>query len=74
MIELTQQVVDFVAPEHGRTSCSDKDLGNSWGGRDSRGNIVHPRCVRCYLLEHLGQDTDTLEFQISPMLIWKGDL
>lgn len=41
-------VVNFLAPEHDRTSCSDEDTCNGWrtAGKDG------PRCVRCALMEH----------------------
>jgi len=77
MIELTQQAIDFVAPEHDRTSCSDTDTGNGYGGWSGKYNpngskeIHFPRCTRCYLLNHLEEDTDTLEFKIDASLVWK---
>jgi len=65
---ITQEFIDIVAPEHGRTSCSDTDTGNGYGGQDGfdpktgEPNIRYPRCNRCYLLRHIGEDTSTLEF------------
>lgn len=42
---LTPEIVDLIAPEHGRTSCSDINLANGWS--DDR----TPRCYRCALLQ-----------------------
>jgi hypothetical protein len=44
---LTPEVIAALAPEHGRTSCSDTNLVNGWGSHSSG----HPRCLRCALLE-----------------------
>lgn len=70
MSNITKEYVDRVAPEHGRTSCSDGNLSNrfgGWTGKYNRGNgnkeIQVPRCTRCYLLDHLGEDIDDLEFE-----------
>jgi hypothetical protein len=45
---LTREKIDILAPEHGRTSCSDDNVCNGWhSGRN------HFRCVRCWLLDML---------------------
>jgi hypothetical protein len=41
---MTQEVIDVLAPEHDRTSCSDSSINNGFVGG---GN---PRCTRCALL------------------------
>lgn len=69
---ITKEWIDCVAPKHGRTSCNDEDLGNATGGwngfydRNTGKKEIHfPRCNRCYLLSVLGEDTDTLEFEVE---------
>ena len=56
------EMVDALAPKHGRSSCSDEATANgfSWGG-------VVPRCNRCALLQmSLGQSMpDDLNLEIS---------
>ncbi len=44
---LTPEVIAALAPDHGRTSCSDTNVVNGWGSHSSGG----PRCLRCALLE-----------------------
>jgi hypothetical protein len=44
---LTKDVIDALAPEHGRTSCSDSNLANGWGSHSSGG----ARCSRCAMLD-----------------------
>lgn len=57
--DLTRQYVDVIAPEHGRTSCSDEHPDNGYykikeetlrGVVVRREFAVHPRCNRCFLL------------------------
>jgi hypothetical protein len=67
---VTKEWVDKISPEHGRTSCDDKELNNAYGGWDrtydtntGRKNIRVPRCARCYLLDSIGCDTKDLEFE-----------
>ncbi len=74
---LTREMVDAIAPEHGRTSCNDQTLGNEYGGwtgkfdRDTgRKEVIHPRCNRCYLLAHIGENLEDLEFRVSVCLEW----
>lgn len=76
-MNLTREIVDVVAGEHGRTSCSDKDLANSFGGWSGKYSpetgakvIMYPRCNRCYLLANLGCDTNDLEFKMETSLVW----
>jgi hypothetical protein len=71
-MKLTREIVDAIAPEHGRTSCNDNDLGNSYGGWSGRYDentgqkkIIFPICSRCYLLTHVGEDLDKLEFKLE---------
>lgn len=44
---MTHELVDVIAPLHGRTSCSDADLTNGFRGS----GFSVPRCNRCALLE-----------------------
>jgi hypothetical protein len=75
---LTKEIVDALAPEHGRTSCDDGNLANSHGGwngkydeNTGRKVINYPRCNRCYLLDHLGEDLDKLSFRVNVCLEWR---
>ena len=43
------EFINEVAPEHGRTSCSDAD----WNGNQYFNEMGYPRCVRCCLLHRL---------------------
>lgn len=67
-MQITQELVDFLVPEHGRTSCSDEHLSNghyditeeSLKGVVIRRNFVAPRCNRCFLLECIRYDDGVL--------------
>lgn len=73
---ITKEVIDVLTPNHGRTSCSDADPGN--GGyeiedRYFQGIVIErnwryrPRCNRCFLLDHIGYDTDYMkDIEIVP--------
>lgn len=68
---INQEFVNKVAPTHGRMSCSDSNHSNAYGGWNGKFDpdtgekvIRYPRCTRCYLLDHLGCDTNDLEFEI----------
>jgi hypothetical protein len=50
---LSNEMLDALAPEHGRTSCSDTKLSNGFG---SNGLSSPPRCNRCALIQ--GRDGD----------------
>jgi len=72
---LTKEVVNILAPRHGKTSCSDNNMVNGFGGwtgkydQDTGKKVISsPYCNRCYLLDHLGSDTDNLEFEIRIFL------
>lgn len=74
---LTREVVDVLASEHDRTSCTDEDLANSFGKWSGEYNpktgekvIWYPRCTRCYLLDNLGRDTSDLDFKLEVSLVW----
>lgn len=80
-MKLTQEVIDIIAPNHGRTSCSDERIINGYGGwsgkydRDTGHKEIRvPRCTRCYLLNNLGEDVESLEFRIETHLEWNGDV
>jgi hypothetical protein len=45
-------------PDHDRTSCSDEHRSNATAN-------PHPRCVRCWLLENNGQETDAKIYFIA---------
>jgi hypothetical protein len=66
---ITKSWVDLVCPKHERTSCDDQYLANHYGGWNGRYDsytgkkeIQFPRCARCYLLDNIGTDTESLEF------------
>jgi hypothetical protein len=73
---ITKEVIDVLTPNHGRTSCSDAYPGN--GGyeiedRYFQGIVIErnwryrPRCNRCFLLDHIGYDTDYMkDIEIVP--------
>ena len=67
-MEITQAFVDALVPEHGRTSCTDTTRTNGYysiveekvsGVVTHRDWNVHPRCNRCFLLDHIGQTLDS---------------
>ena len=79
---ITKEWVDKMAPNHGRTSCSDDNLANHYGGwdgtfRTDNGHkmIIIPRCNRCYLLFNIGRHTKDLEFEpvVNVWLQYKED-
>lgn len=79
---ITKEYVDELVPKHTRTSCSDSNISNAYGGwngryceKTGRKKIIHPRCNRCYLLDNIGIDTDDLEFKIvrDVFLEYKGE-
>ena len=46
--------IDFICPEHGRTSCSDDNISNGFYLEDAEETIsqkYNHRCLRCALLE-----------------------
>lgn len=66
---ITKEVIDVLTPNHGRTSCSDENPCNgNYEIRDYKfqGVVIEkswehmPRCNRCFLLDHLGYDTDLM--------------
>ena len=71
---LTKEYIDTIAPIHSRTSCNDNSLNNAYGGwngkydpNTGKKEIIYPRCSRCYLLNNIGLDTESLNFKID---IW----
>ena len=71
-MKLTKEYIDIICPEHDRTSCSDDNLSNSYGGwygdyyMDTGEKVIYyPRCDRCYLLANLDSDVEDLEFKID---------
>lgn len=78
---ITKEWIDTHCPNHCRTSCSDDNLNNSYGGWNGLYNrntgerdINYPRCNRCYLLDNIGMNPNDLEFKITTeiYLEWKG--
>ncbi|MFA5408869.1 MAG: hypothetical protein WC343_08895 [Bacilli bacterium] len=76
---ITREFVDMVAPEHilMGEECNDENLYNKeYGIRVVTVNGVEierswndlPRCERCFLLAHVGQDTDDMEMIIIPQV------
>ena len=73
---ITQEIIDILTPKHGRISCSDEDPCN--GGYDIEDRLFQgivierswkyrPRCNRCFLLDHIGCDTDYMtDIEIVP--------
>lgn len=45
------EFIDIIAPEHGRTSCSDEELNNSFYFDEENKEQGRSRCIRCSLLE-----------------------
>lgn len=71
MKPLTREYIDEIAPEHSRTSCSDKNLNNGQftiEETEIRGVVVkrefgqHPRCTRCCLLDLLHEKEIGMQF------------
>jgi hypothetical protein len=69
---LTKEYINAICPEHGRASCDDSNLCNGFGGysglydKDTGKPEVHyPRCNRCYLLNNVGEDISSIEFQVN---------
>lgn len=62
---LTPYVIDTIAPEHGRTSCTDEDLANGWGSG--------PRCVRCALLETVRDTYWPKDYKLRVSLEYLGE-
>jgi hypothetical protein len=52
-MENIKEFIDFICPEHSRTSCSDDDISNGFYLEEDRETISEKnyRCVRCALLE-----------------------
>ena len=73
---ITQEIIDILTPKHDRTSCSDSDPCNgSYEIEDRRfqGIVIErnwkyrSRCNRCFLLDHIGYDTDYMkDIEIVP--------
>jgi hypothetical protein len=63
-MKITREFIEFVAPRHDRTSCSDETLLNEFyqiHETKLREVVVSrtlegPRCLRCFLLDHQDQD------------------
>jgi len=69
---LSKEIIDHIAPTHGRTSCSDDNLNNSYGGWNGKFDpdtgkkvINFPRCSRCYLMDNIGLDSESLAFKLD---------
>lgn len=71
MNKITLDYINMVAPEHGKTTCSDGNVANGYGGWygkydqiTGQKRVRFPRCNRCYLLKNLGSAIDSLEFEV----------
>jgi hypothetical protein len=78
MTKITKEWVDIVTPKHGRTSCDEASpfINGSYRIEDVvfKGVVIerkvesYVRCLRCYLLDNLGSDTEHLDFKITPTI------
>ena len=57
-----EQFIDIIAPEHGRTSCHDGHLDNSFYFDEDKETQERSRCVRCSLLKILELNGDLPEY------------
>jgi hypothetical protein len=56
------ELLTLLAPEHGRSSCSDTQLNNGFNSATAHTGRTAPRCLRCALLELAKSDEwDTFE-------------
>lgn len=72
-MELHADVVDLIdrlAPEHGRTSCSDQTPNNAFYIEDSGSNIVHGKCRRCSLLKMATDKTINNDKKIDEIIFY----
>lgn len=58
--EVTQEILDLIVPNHGRTSCNDTSLSNY-----CQNDSGLPRCNRCYLMTKVGQKFGELAVQFK---------
>lgn len=65
-MNVTQEIVDWLAPEHGRTSCDDSNIMNGWGTAAYDGC----RCNRCALLQAMR--TGEWPEHIKPVLLMEN--
>lgn len=67
---LTMGVIDMLAPQHDRTSCTDEHtfLENAY-----KNDMGYPRCTRCYFMLNAGMDTAKLDMGIVILLRPKED-
>lgn len=79
-MRITEELINVLAPKHGRTSCSDENLCNGHGGwtgyysrTTGQKEIQIPRCIRCYLQTHAGYRLDELDFRVDVVLSYKGE-
>lgn len=79
-MRITEEFINMIAPIHGRTSCSDENLINGYGGWTGKYDpntgkkvVEYPRCIRCYLQTYIGYNTDDLKFSIEPTLWYKRE-
>lgn len=57
---ITKEFINTICPEHSRTSCSDAIYCNA-----ARTNDGYTHCIRCYLLNHMGEDFDELPIKFN---------
>jgi hypothetical protein len=59
-------LIDALAPEHARTSCSDHMLTNGGYTQESQGGEYFvPRCTRCFLLTILKENKWPREYRLD---------
>jgi len=76
-MKITQEWIDKFIPNHERISCSDDNPnGNQYGGWNGSFSsttgkkiIRFPRCVRCYLISHIDDDTKNMDFDVDVSVI-----
>ena len=62
-MKLTREQIDFLCPEHSRTSCDDRHLINSYFSSEER---RLPKCNRCFLLKCLELNWEEPAITIIP--------
>ncbi len=68
---LTMEFIDVFLPQHGRTSCSDKNTINGWG---SNSMTDPPRCNRCAAIELMNNTIPDGEFILRLSIEQAGTL
>lgn len=64
-MHLTKELVDFLVPEHSRTSCTDEQSH----GNEFHNELNDVRCNRCYFLALVDNDINKMPFEVGHRLI-----